>query len=61
MYPNIFTRDLYELFPTIKRPHKKKRLQLPTDLEIKKIKNKLRILDLNKETELFLFVELVIV
>ena len=38
MHPNIFTKNLYELFPTIKRPSKKKQPPLPTDLEIKKIK-----------------------
>lgn len=58
MYPNIFTRDLYELFPTIKRPHKKKRPPLPTDLEIRNIKKKLRKLNLDNEKELLLFIQI---
>jgi len=58
MHPNIFTKDLYELFPTIKRPHKKKRPPLPTDLEIRNIKKKLQKLSLDNEDELLLFIEI---
>jgi len=58
MHPNIFTKDLYELFPTIKRPHKKKRPPLPTDLQIRNIKKKLQKLSLDNEDELLLFIEI---
>ncbi|GAH77174.1 unnamed protein product, partial [marine sediment metagenome] len=57
MYPNIFTKDLYELFPTIKRPHKKKRPALPTDSQIRNIKKNLKKLSLDNEDELLLFIE----
>lgn len=58
MHPNIFTNDLYDLFPTIKRSHKKKRPPLPTDLEIRNIKKKLQKLSLDNEDELLLFIEI---
>ncbi|KKK75463.1 hypothetical protein LCGC14_2873460, partial [marine sediment metagenome] len=58
MHPNIFTKDLYELFPTIKRPHKKNHSPLPTDLQIRNIKRKLTKLNLDNENELLLFIEI---
>jgi len=57
MHPNIFTKDLYELFPTIKRPHKKNIPPLPTDLQIRKIKKNLQKLSLDNEDDVLLFIE----
>ncbi|MFW9972724.1 MAG: hypothetical protein ACFFDF_21240 [Candidatus Odinarchaeota archaeon] len=58
MYPDIFIKNLYEFFPTIKHPHKKKSPPLPSDEAIKKIKRKLQRLNLDNEDDLLLFVEI---
>ena len=58
LYPDIFTKDLYEFFHTIKHPHRKKTPPLPTDEEIEKIKHKLQKLDLTDEDDLMLFIQI---